>query len=57
MPHLGSEFMGRKLWVIALAIWFVLWGIFAITNVKVESQNLIMGILALAVGVLVVFDR
>ena len=48
---------GRKLWVIALAIWFLLWGLLAVTNIKFEAQNVVMGFLAIAVAVLAAFDR
>lgn len=49
--------MSRKLWVICLAVWFFLWGLLAVTNVKFEAQNLVMGVLAIAVAVLVAFDK
>jgi uncharacterized membrane protein HdeD (DUF308 family) len=49
--------VSRKLWVITLAIWLVLYGLFAITNLKVEAANLIMGILAIAAGILLVLDK
>lgn len=49
--------MTRKLWVIALAAWLVLWGLLAVTNVRFEAQSLLMGLLAIAAGVLVAFDR
>lgn len=48
---------GRKLWVIVLAIWLLLYGLLAITNFRFEAQNLIMGILAIAAAVLLVLDR
>lgn len=49
--------MSRKLWVIVLAIWLLLYGLLAITNFRFEAQNLIMGILAIAAAVLLVLDR
>lgn len=48
---------GRKLWLIALAVWFLLTGIIAISTIKFEAQNLIMGLLAIAVAVLAAFDK
>ena len=48
---------GRKLWVIALALFMLLWGLLAVTNIKFEAQNLLMGFLAIAVAVLVAFDK
>lgn len=49
--------MSRKLWVIVLAVWFVAWGLLAVTNVRFEAQNLLMGLMAIAVGVLAAFDK
>lgn len=47
----------RKLWVIVLAIWLALWGLLAITNFRFEASNLIMGVLAIAAGILLALDR
>lgn len=47
----------RKLWLIALALWFGFYCLLAITNVRFEMQNLLMGILAGAVCVLALLDR
>ncbi len=45
-------------WSIALAIWFGLYAIFNLTNVVVEQQKFIMGILAAIVCILLfVGDR
>ena len=49
--------MSRKIWLIVLAVWFIFWGLLAVTNVRFEGQNLIMGVAALAVGVLALLDR
>ncbi len=49
--------MSRKLWVILLAIWLVLYGLLAITNFRFEMENFVMGILAIAAGVLLALDR
>lgn len=49
--------MGRKLWVVCLAVWLIVWGLLAITNVRFEGQNLIMGTLAIAAGVLALLDK
>ncbi len=48
---------GRKMWVITMAVWFLLWGLLAVTNIKFELQNVIMGVLAIAIAVLVAFDK
>ena len=47
----------RKLWMICIAIWMALWGLLAISNVKFEAQNLLMGIVAIACAVLIAFDK
>ena len=47
----------RKIWMICLAVWFALWGLLAISNVKFEQQGFLMGVLAIAVAVLVIVDR
>ncbi len=47
----------RKLWLIVLAVWFALWGLLQVSNVRFEAQGVVMGILALAVAVLVAFDQ
>lgn len=49
--------MSRKIWVILLAVWLLLWGLLHITNFKFESENLIMGVLAIAAAVLIAFDK
>lgn len=47
----------RKFWLIALAVWFALWGLLHVTNFRFEAENLVMGVLAITVAVLVAFDR
>lgn len=49
--------MNRKLWVIALAVWLVLWGLLSVSNFRFEASGLIMGILAIVAGVLLALDR
>ncbi len=49
--------MPRKIWMILIAIWFFLWGLIHVTNFKFEAENLIMGLIAVAIGVLYVFDK
>lgn len=46
-----------KIWKIALATWLILFGLLAITNVRFEAQNLLMGVLAIGAAVLLLFDR
>ena len=45
------------LWQIVLAIWFLAWGLLAVTNFAFEQRDLIMGLLAIAVAILLVFRR
>lgn len=49
--------MGRKLWIILLGVWLIAYGLLLITNLRFEGQNLIMGVLAIATGVLALFDK
>lgn len=48
---------GRKIWMILVAVWFVAWALLAITNVRFEASNLLMGVLALAAGIMMLLDR
>lgn len=48
---------GRKLGVILVAVWFLLWAALAITNFSFELSNVLMGVLAAAAGLLLLFDR
>lgn len=44
--------MANRSWAIILtAIWFILWGLFQVTNITFEAQGLLMGVLALLVGI------
>lgn len=47
----------RKWWTIALAVWFLLWGLLQISNVAFAQQGFLMGVIAIAVCVLIAFDR
>ena len=49
--------MQRKLWMIALALFFLLYALLALSNFAFVAQNIVMGILALAVAVLLFLDR
>jgi hypothetical protein len=48
---------GLSMWQIALAVWLLLWGILAVTNVRFDAQNLLMGVLAVATAVLILFRK
>ncbi len=47
----------KKLWVIALSVWLVLYGILTISNLHFDGQNLIMGVLVILSGILLLMDR
>lgn len=49
--------MNRKLWMIFVAIWFVLYGLLAISNFRFDLQNVVMGVVAIVGGVLLALDR
>lgn len=49
--------MTRKLWAICLAVWFIVFGLLTLTDVRFDGQNIIMGVLAIAVGILVILDK
>ena len=47
----------RKLWLIALAVWFALYAALALTSIRFVMQDVVMGVLALFVALLAAFDR
>ena len=49
--------MSRKAWAIVLGVWLVLWGLLAITNVKFDLENFVMGALAVTAAVLIFLDK
>lgn len=49
--------MNRRLWAIALACWLVLYGLLALTNLRFEMQGFLMGLLAIAAGILILLDK
>lgn len=46
-----------RFWQIALAVWMGMYALLALTNVKFEQQNLLMGILAAIVCLFLIFER
>ncbi len=48
---------GRKWWSILLAIWLIIWALLQISNVRFEGQNLLLGFLAAAAGILLLLDK
>ena len=49
--------MRMKLGNLLLAVWLLLTGLTAVTNITFSSRDLIMGVLALAAGVLLLLGR
>ncbi len=47
----------RTLGFILLGIWLILTGLIALTDFSFQGQGVIMGLLALAAGVLILLDR
>lgn len=47
----------RKWWQIIMGVWFVLYGLLAVTNFTFTGVNIVMGFGALAVGGLLLLDR
>lgn len=49
--------MSRQFWVISLAIWLALWGLLSVSNFQFEASHVVMGLLAIAAGILLILDR
>jgi hypothetical protein len=47
----------KNLGFLLLAIWLILYGLLAVFNVTFSGQGIIMGILALAAGVLILINK
>lgn len=46
-----------KLWRIVLCVWLCLWGLLSISNFRFDASGLILGLLAIAAGILLVCDK
>lgn len=46
-----------KLYRIVLSVWFILWGLLAISNFQVQMSGFILGALAIAGGALWLLDK
>ncbi len=46
-----------KIGNLVLAIWFILTGLFAVTNLSIPSRDVVMGVLALLAGVFLILGR
>lgn len=49
--------MNKKLWVIALCVWFGLYALLALSNFQFKAQDIVMGVLAAIVAILGFLDR
>lgn len=49
--------MNRKLWMICLAVWLLLYALFSITSFQVQLGTFVMGVLAVVTAVLLFLDR
>jgi hypothetical protein len=48
---------GRKIWMILLALWFLIWGFLQVTNLTVQFAAVILGFLALLIALFLFLDR
>ena len=47
----------RKIGVILLAVWLILYGLIAVLALTFQGMNIVMGILAIAAGVFLVLEQ
>lgn len=47
----------RKWWVFLLGLWFILYGLLALTNFRFAAADIVMAILAIAGGFMLWIDR
>jgi hypothetical protein len=47
----------RKWWQILAGVWFILTGLFTISNLTIAGAGVVMALLAIIVGVLLLLDR
>lgn len=47
----------RKWWVLLLSVLLILWGLLTASNFQFDASGLILGVLAIASGVLLFIDR
>lgn len=46
-----------KIWLVLLAVWMLIYGAIGIFHLSFEGMAIVMGILAIADGVLIFLDR
>jgi len=49
--------MNKSWWAILLSLWLVLYGVFAVSNIEVQFENFIMGILAVVTALALLFNK
>lgn len=49
--------MTKKIGVILLAVWLILWALLTISNFQFELSNVLLGVLAAAAGIFLLLDR
>jgi uncharacterized membrane protein len=47
----------RKWWQLLGGIWFVLYGLLAVSSLTITGANIVMGFMAIIVGLLFLWDR
>lgn len=47
----------RKFWQLGLALWLILTGLLVVTNLTITAAPILLGILAIIVGLLIFIDR
>jgi len=51
------KLLARGLWMTVLAIWLILWGLSTSFGLKFNGLELVLGVLAIATGVLILLGR
>jgi hypothetical protein len=51
-----NPIMSRKVWQIGLAVFLFLWAALEISNLRIEFQNVVMGLVAAFVAICLVVD-
>ncbi len=47
----------RKIYMILMALWFLIWGFLQVTNVTVQFAPVILGFLAILIALFIFLDR
>jgi len=49
--------MNRKIWMVLLALFLLVTGLLAITNIRFELQHVLVGVLAIGAAVFLFLDK